>query len=122
MGTLNRQAWQNLIDEDLRWLLEQPRTLERDHIEVCLKFHRRIPPHVLDEVWDKNQIEATKKPEYTEDGVPMTSIPEFCQLWPCSKERKQLELHNGLMVCPICGASYGATPAEATNQEEPSDD
>ena len=53
MATLNRQAWQKMIDEDLEWLWEQQRTLERDHIEVCLKFHRRIPPHVLDEMRDK---------------------------------------------------------------------
>lgn len=38
MGTtLNRHAYQRLIDEDLEWLLKQPRTLERDHIEAIVR-------------------------------------------------------------------------------------
>jgi RNA:NAD 2'-phosphotransferase (TPT1/KptA family) len=38
MGTtLNRHAFQRLIDEDLEWLLKQPRTLERDHIEAIVR-------------------------------------------------------------------------------------
>ena len=64
MGTLYQHAFQKLIDEDLEWLWEQQRTLERDHIEMCLKFHRRIPPHVLDEMSDKYPIEETNQ----EDG------------------------------------------------------
>lgn len=39
MGTtLNRHAYQRLIDEDLEWLLKQPRTLERDHIEAIVRI------------------------------------------------------------------------------------
>jgi hypothetical protein len=34
---LNKYAYQNLIAENTEWLLKQPRTLERDHIEVVLK-------------------------------------------------------------------------------------
>ncbi len=34
--TLNRPAYERLISEDIKWLLEQPRTLERDHIESVL--------------------------------------------------------------------------------------
>jgi hypothetical protein len=37
-STLNAAAYQRLIDEDQAWLLAQPRTLERDHIEDCLKW------------------------------------------------------------------------------------
>lgn len=39
MGTtLNRHAYQRLINEDLEWLLKQPRTLERDHIEAIVRI------------------------------------------------------------------------------------
>ena len=31
-GKLTRSAYENLIAEDIKWLLEQERTLERDHI------------------------------------------------------------------------------------------
>lgn len=38
MGTtLNRHAYQRLIDENLEWLSKQPRSLERDHIEGIIK-------------------------------------------------------------------------------------
>lgn len=34
---LNRRGYQELVDGDLEWLLQQPRTLERDHIEAVLR-------------------------------------------------------------------------------------
>ena len=38
MGMMvNREAYQKLIDEDIEWLLKQPRSLERDHIVSVLK-------------------------------------------------------------------------------------
>ena len=38
MGTkMNKSAFQKMIDENLEWLNKQPRTLERDHIEMILK-------------------------------------------------------------------------------------
>ena len=39
-GILNRPAYQQLFDEDIEWLLKQPRTLERDHIVECLRWLR----------------------------------------------------------------------------------
>lgn len=37
MGTkMNRGAFQRLVDENIEWLLEQQRSLERDHIKVIL--------------------------------------------------------------------------------------
>lgn len=36
--TLNREALNKLYVEDLEWLLQQPRTLERDHIECAIKW------------------------------------------------------------------------------------
>lgn len=35
---LNKPAYVKLIKEDLEWLLQQPRTLERDHIEDVLNW------------------------------------------------------------------------------------
>lgn len=32
MTTMNLQAFEKLVAEDVEWLLKQPRTLERDHI------------------------------------------------------------------------------------------
>lgn len=34
---INRRAYEELIAGDLEWLLDQPRTLEREHIEVVLR-------------------------------------------------------------------------------------
>jgi hypothetical protein len=45
--TLNKDAYERLIDEDLAWLREQPRTLERDHIEQCLQWLRTHKPDRL---------------------------------------------------------------------------
>ena len=38
MTVINASAYRQLIDEDLEWLLSQPRTLERDHIEQILRW------------------------------------------------------------------------------------
>ena len=32
-----KEAYQKLIDGDLQWLLKQPESLERDHIEAVLR-------------------------------------------------------------------------------------
>lgn len=34
---MNREAYEKLIEEDIAWLLKQPRTLERCHIEQILR-------------------------------------------------------------------------------------
>lgn len=35
---LNRKSYARLIQEDIEWLMKQPRTLERDHIKMILKW------------------------------------------------------------------------------------
>lgn len=40
--TLNREAFEKLIDEDIEWLKQQTRTLERDHIETCLEWVKEV--------------------------------------------------------------------------------
>ena len=37
-------AYDRLLSEDINWLMCQPRTLERDHIEQILGFHRQCGP------------------------------------------------------------------------------
>lgn len=46
--TLNKPAYQQLFDEDLRWLRNNSRTLERDHIEQCLLWMRENKEAVED--------------------------------------------------------------------------
>ena len=36
MSMLNRSGYRKLIEEDVNWLKQQPRTLEREHIEAVL--------------------------------------------------------------------------------------
>lgn len=49
MGTtLNRHAYQRLIDEDLEWLLKKPRTLERDHVEGIVRRSLQLEYAPLD--------------------------------------------------------------------------
>ena len=38
MTTINREAYQQLIDEDLEWLATTPASLERAHIEEVLRW------------------------------------------------------------------------------------
>lgn len=35
---LNQHGWEILINDDLEWLLNQPRSLERDHIAQILRW------------------------------------------------------------------------------------
>lgn len=37
MSRLNRTTYQQLVDENLRWLLTMPRTLERDHVAEIVR-------------------------------------------------------------------------------------
>ena len=34
---LNKKAYESLIQEDLEWLMKQPKSLERDHIKIILE-------------------------------------------------------------------------------------
>lgn len=45
---LNRSAYEQLLREDLEWLLNQPRTLERDHIESWLRWLIKNRPHEIE--------------------------------------------------------------------------
>ncbi len=61
--TLNKAAYQKLIDDNIRWLLEQPRTLERDHIRDVLLWDRenRYSIDELTRQLAQSQTRAKKK-------------------------------------------------------------
>jgi hypothetical protein len=44
---LNSEAYRKLIREDLDWLLRQPRTLERDHIQQILEWQMEYAKAVV---------------------------------------------------------------------------
>lgn len=52
-STLNQPAFQRLIDENREWLGRQPRTLERDHIDLILRLVREIPPRRLETIHEE---------------------------------------------------------------------
>ncbi len=49
-GKVTRAAFQQLIAEDIVWLEAQPRTLERDHIIMCVREAER---YYYDEAQDE---------------------------------------------------------------------
>lgn len=38
MLQLNKESYKKLLQENLDWLLKQPRSLERDHIEQMIQY------------------------------------------------------------------------------------
>ncbi len=125
---------QRLLDERDRQIKFMRETL-KDDLEIMREKDTQIADlkdTIEQEQWVLNErlqqenerlnqelAEAVEKPEYTEDGVPMLPIPEFCKRWECrdnQANRVKLELRNGFMVCPLCLSSYGE-PAEATNPD-----
>lgn len=59
--TLNRSAFEKLIRENIEWLEQQPRALERDHIiAICrhapdMYYGRRDAEGRIVDVWDPHQ-------------------------------------------------------------------
>ena len=50
MTVLNQAAYSKLIEEDLEWLMKQPRSLERDHIALILTKEKKYKIKVIDEL------------------------------------------------------------------------
>lgn len=65
MTTMNRSAYEKLIQEDLEWLLKHPHTLERDHIEAILKDspNRYYPRHDNPKIVDQRITQEGKAPQ-----------------------------------------------------------
>ena len=38
MYNVNKETYEQIIAEDIKWLLKQPQTLERNHIETIIKM------------------------------------------------------------------------------------
>lgn len=79
--TLHKKAYQQLFDEDLDWLLKQPRSLERDHIEQCLRWMRANRENV-----DDAHAEVRKRNAHAPGGAeesPPAEVEEFGDPW-CS--------------------------------------
>lgn len=54
---LTKEAFSNLVKEDIEWLLQQIRTFERDHIEGILKecvemYYNNGWDHHMDDIHD----------------------------------------------------------------------
>jgi hypothetical protein len=54
-GILNAAAWEEIMRENLEWLMQQPPSLERDHIQIILEWARRNKK-LLDSRADKTPV------------------------------------------------------------------
>lgn len=62
MSIINADAYRKLIAGDVEWLLAQPRSLERDHIEVILRWQFENAAAVVDaELLKNRRAEAQKE-------------------------------------------------------------
>ena len=54
-GILNAAAWDQIMRENLEWLMQQPKSLERDHIQIVLEWARRNKT-LIDTTADKTPV------------------------------------------------------------------
>ena len=99
---LNRAGYQQLIDEDLAWLMKQPRTLERDHIAEIV----RLSP-------DREYAEpgALREGEGVNDILCLVCTTPHHDHYVCSNcgNRTAGEtggLRHGINYCPYCGTRW----------------
>ncbi len=96
-STMNKSAFEKLMAENIEWLNQQPRTLERDHIiDVCrsapdMYYGKRNEDGDTTETWDP--IWHKFKPY----AVPSAPTPE-----PPLPLQVALDA-AGLAACPFCG-------------------
>lgn len=103
MTTLNRDAFSELIAGDLEWLRGQPRTLERDHIELLLQQadrdydgQGRFYPLLPDRLTAENGAKAALSGEFFEefemhcgcddDGEDETELVSVAVTWTTIKQ------------------------------------
>ena len=75
---INREAFERLIAEDLAWLHQQPRSLERMHIETLLRnapeaYYRR--PRRLDESPAERQWNEMRERQAQDNEGPAATGP-----------------------------------------------
>ena len=67
---MNRQVYEKLIAEDLAWLSQQPRTLEREHIQAVLQCSAdRIYGRLLPDVIEQEHAECF----VAKEGAPLST-------------------------------------------------
>lgn len=68
---LNKPAYEQLVAEDLEWLSKQPRTLERDHVEVIVRasVDHCYPP-------EQPAKPSPAHPDCIDCGEPLTSCTD----------------------------------------------
>lgn len=86
MGTtMNRDAYERIIKEDIEWLLRQPKGIIRDHIQAVLEtspdreFGPGMPPR---RHWPVPASTASVAPLSTSNGSTVPSLPELKGSWP----------------------------------------
>lgn len=145
MGTtLNRDAYRNMIAEDLEWLLSMPRTLERDHIRDIVKrseMHeyddktREIASLCADHLTLEARVkeleaEITAQKEDIDKIMEANSrlqqqvidlsvpVDEWCK---CSRWQagawKALKNYNKMNYCVFCGEPLNKSQYEAETAE-----
>ncbi len=89
--TLSRAGYERLFDEDIEWVEQQPRTLERDHVIQVLRWARA----------NRRTIDQWTAPRETETPAePATT--------PCG-HRWEAHADRGFWRCIYCGCvSHGA--------------
>jgi len=65
---LNREEYRRLFDEDIKWLMKQLQTLERDHICKCLIWLRDTHPAG----WADSRLVEKQSSDAEEKQQPMT--------------------------------------------------
>lgn len=92
MGTtLNRQAFQRLVDEDLEWLVKQPRTLEREHVAEILKATPEVYYGLID--WAQSQGQSHHKLAVENEKLSATHNALSSAYFELAKELR-LKLHG----------------------------
>ena len=84
---LNAEALRKLLDGDLEWLLKQPRTLERDHIEIIVReYHERAEEIVGQARYRRRKLQiitVDRKSGKVTYGSFFPDFPDACQF--CGK-------------------------------------
>ena len=89
MLKLNKEAYQELVDEDIAWLLKQPDTLERKHIECVLRDSvYRLYPDIPSTPWSAELQERIAKHE--QRGIALLKTLE--------RIRKPVEEHAPILI------------------------
>ncbi len=103
--TLNTEAWHGLLRENIEWLLKQPRTLERDHIEDILRGLLTKKP---------SDVEGVKPRSPSLIGLTAKVREELAKLVAHHNFDVRLRFHGDLPSPPTCHAEANLYGTGAT--------